>query len=113
LTADEESLSQALASIGRFLVEHPQRPWVSAPLYDDPLPLITMQMSSMLDMFSSRDEFTGLGLAASIAIGSELSDMPTFRHAYRLTELPMPVPFTELFRDWAAGRVEFATITAE
>lgn len=111
LTADEDILLQGLAAIGRFLAEHPQLPWVRAPLYDDPLPLITMQMTSMLDKFGTADEFTGLGLGAAIAIGSELSDMPTFRHAYRLSELPMPAQFRELFRNWAAGRVTFAEIT--
>jgi hypothetical protein len=82
-----------------------------APLYEDPLPLITMQMTSMLEKFRSPDELTGLGLAAAIAIGSELSDLPTFRRAYRLSDLPMPAQFRRLFRDWAAGRVEFAEIT--
>jgi hypothetical protein len=110
LTASEEILTRGLAAIGRFLVEHPQLPWVSAPLYDDPLPLITMQMTSMLDKFRKLDEFTGLGLAAAIAIGSELSDLPTFRHAYRMSELPMPAQFRKLFQDWAAGRIEFAEI---
>ncbi|MGH3249053.1 MAG: NACHT domain-containing protein [Trebonia sp.] len=111
LTAGEESLTQGLATIGRFLVEHPRVPWVRAPLYDEPLPLITMQMASMLEEFKKLDEFTGLGLAAAIAIGSELSEMPTFRHAYRLSELPMPTPFRMLFRDWTSERVEFAEIT--
>jgi hypothetical protein len=110
LTAGEEILIRALAVIGRFLVEHQQLPWVSAPLYDEPLPLITMQMTSMLDKFRELDEFTGLGLAAAIAIGSELSDLPTFRHAYRLSDLPMPAQFRRMFRDWAAGRIEFAEI---
>jgi hypothetical protein len=110
LTAGEEVLIRGLAAIGRFLVEHQQLPWVSAPLYDDPLPLITMQMSSLLDNFRELDEFTGLGLATAIAVGSELSDLPTFRHAYRLSDLPMPTQFRRLFRDWAAGRVEFAEI---
>jgi hypothetical protein len=111
LTADEETLMRALAAIGRFLAEHEQLPWVSANLYDEPLPLITMRMSSLLEMFKDRDEFTGLGLAAAIAIGSELSDLPTFKQAYRLSELPMPTRFRRLFKEWAAGRVEFVTIT--
>jgi hypothetical protein len=111
LTAGEEILIRGLAAIGRFLVEHQRLPWVRAPLYDEPLPLITMQMTSMLDKFRNLDEFTGLGLAAAIALGSELSDLPTFRHAYRLSELPMPARFRGLFRDWAAGRVELAEIT--
>jgi hypothetical protein len=111
LTADKETLMRALTAIGRFLAEHEQLPWVSAPLYDEPLPLITMRMSSLLEMFRDRDEFTGLGLAAAIAIGSELSDLPTFKQAYRLSELPMPTRFRLLFKEWAAGRVEFATIT--
>jgi hypothetical protein len=111
LTADEETLMRALTAIGRFLAEHEQLPWVSAPLYDEPLPLITMRMSSLLDMFRDRDEFTGLGLAAAIAIGSEFSDLPTFKQAYRLSELPMPARFRSLFTDWAAGRVEFAKVT--
>jgi len=111
LTADEETLMRALTAIGRFLMRHEQLPWVRGPLYDEPLPLIAMRMSSLLEMFRDRDEFTGLGLAAAIAIGSELSDLPTFKQAYRLSELPMPDRFRALFRDWAAGRVEFAKIT--
>jgi hypothetical protein len=111
LTADEEMLTRALAAIGRFLVEHDELPWVNAPLYAEPLPLITMRMSDLLAMFKDADQFTGLGLAAAIAIGSELSDLPTFKQAYRLSELPMPGQFRPLFRDWAAGRVEFAAIT--
>lgn len=111
LTADEETLMRALTAIGRFLAEHEQLPWVSVPLYDEPLPLITMRMSSLLEMFKDRDEFTGLGLAAAIAIGSELSDLATFKQAYRLSELPMPTRFRRLFKEWAAGRVEFAEIT--
>jgi NACHT domain len=111
LTADAEILMRALTAIGRFLAEHEQLPWVSTPLYDEPLPLITMRMSSLLEMFKDRGEFTGLGLAAAIAIGSELSDLPTFKQAYRLSELPMPARFRPLFKDWAAGRVEFAEIT--
>jgi hypothetical protein len=111
LTACDEILIRALAAIGRFLTEHQQLPWVRAPLYDEPLPLITMQMTSMLDTFRKLDEFTGLGLAAAIALGIELSDLPTFRHAYRLSELPMPARFRRLFQDWTAERVEFAEIT--
>jgi hypothetical protein len=111
LTADEGALIRALGAIGRFLVEHEERPWVRASLYDEPLPLITMRMSGLLAMFRDRDEFTGLGLAAAIALGSELSDLPTFKQAYRLSELPMPTRFRGLFKDWAAGRVEFAEIT--
>jgi hypothetical protein len=68
-------------------------------------------MTDLLAMFKDQDEFTGLGLAAAIAIGSELSDLPTFKQAYRLSELPMPARFRALFRDWAAGRVEFVEIT--
>jgi NACHT domain len=111
LTADEETLMRALTAIGRFLAQHEQLPWVSAPLYDEPLPLIAMRMSSLLEMFKDRDEFTGLGLAAAIAIGSELSDLPTFKQAYRLSELPMPDRFRAQFKDWAAGRVEFVKVT--
>jgi hypothetical protein len=111
LTVDQVALTRALAAVGRFLAEHEQLPWVSAPLYEEPLPLITVRMTDLLAMFKDQDEFTGLGLAAAIAIGSELSDLPTFKQAYRLSELPMPARFRALFRDWAAGRVEFVEIT--
>jgi hypothetical protein len=113
LAAGEETLIRALTAIGRFLTEHQQPPWVRASLYGDPLPLITMQMTSMLEEFSLLDEFTRLGLAAAIAIGNELSDLPTLRHSYRLSELPMPAPFRQLFRDWATGRVHFAEVIPE
>lgn len=113
LTADDENVSQAFAAIGRFLTGHPHLPWVSAPLYDDPLPLFTVQVPTLLDIFGGRDEFTGLGLAASIAIGSELSDTPTFRQVYRLTELPIPARFRKLFHDWTAGHVELAATTGK
>jgi hypothetical protein len=33
------------------------------------------------------------------AMREQLSDMPTFRYAYRLSELPMPARFRPLFRD--------------
>ncbi|HEY6491890.1 MAG TPA: NACHT domain-containing protein [Trebonia sp.] len=111
LGVGEGVLLEALADIGRFLAAHEQFPWVRAPLYDDPLPLITLPMSSLLDMSTGLDEFTGLGLAAAIAIGSELSDLATFMQAHRLSDLPMPARFRELFRDWAAGRIAFVEIT--
>jgi hypothetical protein len=122
LAADEETLMESLAggdespihelaAIGRFLVERPQLPWVRASLYDEQLPLITVQMASLLDMLRDLDEATGLGLAAAIAIGIELSDLPTSRQVYRLSKLPMPVPFRKLFRDWAVGDADFVKIT--
>ena len=108
---EDEILINALEAIGRFLMRHEQLPWLKAPLYDEPLP--ATMMTSMLDSVRYLDEFSGLGLAATIAIGTELSDLPASGEAYRLAELPMPVRFRRLFRDWTAGRVEFAEITSE
>jgi hypothetical protein len=111
LASDRPVLMRALAAIGHFLSEHEQVPWVRARLYEEPLPIITMPMSGLLDMSTGLDEFTGLGLAAAIAIGSELSELPTFMQAHRLSDLPMPARFRELFRDWGPGRTAFVEIT--
>jgi hypothetical protein len=59
------------------------------------------------------DEFAGLGVAAAIALGCELSNLRSLRRTYGLSEIPMPARFKELFQDWAAGLVDFVEILDE
>jgi NACHT domain len=102
---------EAIEAIGRFITAAPELPWVRAPLYDDALAPITWMTERLLDNFSPSDEFTGLGLAVAIAVGTELSDLlPPIRQTYRLPEWPMSKEFRQLFRDWAAGRVNFVEL---
>jgi hypothetical protein len=103
----------SLAAVGRFIAEHPRLPWVRAALYDAPLPTIVPGKGRLADGSGLLDEFAGLGVAAAIALGCELSNLRSLRRTYGLSEIPMPARFKELFQDWAAGLVDFVEILDE
>jgi NACHT domain len=129
---------QEFAAIGRYLASHPATPWVRTVSHDfsrpalDPLGISTGQ--SIL-----RDEEVTLGLAAVVCVSIELSGRTVWkeRNPHRLPEglamllfqyemtrrqrltsaalpdLPVPVQFKQVFRDWAVGRVDFVEIVPE
>ena len=101
---------QDLEAIGRFIAASPPLPWVRAPLYDKAYSPVNAERMPLPDRISTADPFTGLGVAATVAVRAELSDLPTSRAAYMLPELPMPDEFRPLFADWAAGRVDFVEV---
>ena len=53
------------------------------------------------------DELSGLGVAACIAICTEIGQYPRIS----LTRLPMPAKFRKLFQDWTAKQVHFVKFT--
>jgi hypothetical protein len=113
LEVTSPGIFEGLAAVGRFIGEHPRLPWVRAALYDGPLPTIATEKSDLSDEFGMLDEFAGLGVAAAIALGCELSSLRPLRRTYGLSEIPMPARFKELFQDWAGGRVDFVEIIDE
>src|ERR1700733_552130 len=59
-----------LASIGRYIVSHPARPWIRSRSHKMRALAMT-GLASVLDNLQSLDEFSGLGLAAAIAMQNE------------------------------------------
>jgi NACHT domain len=102
---DDEDDVDELATIGRHLVSNPALPWARADDYGYP-PYEDMSVPNS----STLDHYSGLGAAAAFAIDSELSPSSGARPDLSVS-LPMPAEFTSVFRDWAAGTVDFVEIT--
>jgi NACHT domain len=85
-----------LAAIGRHVIDHPDLPWVQCG--NSPDAGVSYHFNEGDRKF---DEVTGLGMAASAAICSEL----VRGYRWDLTTLPMPEKFRPLFAEWREGRI--------
>jgi hypothetical protein len=129
----------AAAAIGRYLANHGTLPWLKG---SPPTGLLSMgailgedyyyQLVDQIQL-TAVDEMERLGIIASACISYELigswssfaaptADSPVlFRYIanrrnstdYELEDLPVPDEFKKVFRDWAAGRIDFVDLGTE
>jgi NACHT domain len=92
----------AFASIGRHLSARHQQPWAHAECQVGGL-AIWDHVPENPDL----DNWSGLGVAASLAIHAEIGENPRIS----LAGLPMPAEFRKIFDDWTAGQVDFVEFT--
>jgi hypothetical protein len=126
-------LTDDLATFGRYLLDHPEPPWIEGPIESLEHYLLADDRdgSSKPGLTSSLSDPTAyLGAAAVVLIAVEsltTREMPTsqrnwrlgplsnlnnhltrrwnMRPSSRLTNLPVPDPFRKIFRDWADNKI--------
>jgi hypothetical protein len=125
----------AAAAIGRYLVADGGIPWVQGSPSVSNLGLDPhyYRLIEQIEL-ATLDETESLGVAAIACMGQELFarsgraflkitgySPPIFRYIatrmstadYELENLPVPDEFKKVFRDWAAGQVDFVKFLAE
>jgi hypothetical protein len=132
--ATEESMSEDFEAVGRFLIDHPDPPWLSVDLPSryEPVSLFGGDdFTPALDLFEAKDPVTYLGAAAAILIAAEMTKnrvlpeedslpLGAFSSLYPyimqrwghepdtyLPEIPVPDRFERLFRNWANQNIDF------
>ncbi len=103
---EENQLVSGLAAIGRHLVKHPALPWVRVHTRDCNLNLLRAYPPDPRIAF---DELSGLGFTAIYSVNCEIY----MEGRPQLRECPMPAGFSQLFDDWAEGRVDFVQVMGE
>jgi hypothetical protein len=87
-----------LAAVGQYVIDHPDLPWVQSR--NSPADGQSYDFTEGGGRFN---EVSGLGMAASAAICSEL----VRGYRWDLTTLPMPEKFRPLFAEWREERISF------
>jgi hypothetical protein len=131
--ASEESMTEDFTAVGRFLIGHPEPPWLSICLSSryEVVPLFSEDFAHPPALFRATNPTTYLGIAATILIITEmtrdrilpadsgrplgtLSDLYPYilrRWDYdqdaQLPELPVPEDFQHLFNAWANKTANF------
>ena len=132
--ASEETISEDFAAVGRFLVDHPDPPWLSIhfPSRYEPVSLFDKDdFTPGLSLFEAKDPIAYLGAAAAILIAAEITrhrilpeegdlSLGAFSSLYpyislrwgnegvsQLPQLPVPERFQYLFRTWATRNIDF------
>jgi NACHT domain len=139
--ASEESMSEDFAAVGRFLIDHPDPPWLSIYLPSRYEPVSLFGGGDVFipspGHFEAKEPIIYLGAAAAILIAAEMTRNRTlpeedglplgaFSSLYpyilqrwghtqdtHLAELPIPEHFQRLFKTWAAQDTDFIRYSAD
>jgi hypothetical protein len=129
----------AAAAIGRYLADHSSLPWIKGSLPMEMVSVADLDEDYYFNQLVGRiqltavDEMESLGIAASACMGYELlghrwsfagprPDSPVLfgyianrsnSADYELGDLTVPDEFKKVFRDWAAGQVNFVDLATE
>ena len=132
--ASKESMSEDFAAVGRFLIDHPDPPWLSIYVPSRYEPISLFDKNDFIPgsyLFETKDPIIYLGVATAILIAAEMtqnrilpeegeSPLGAFSSLYpyillrwgyeqdnQLPELPVPGQFQRLFLAWANQRTDF------
>lgn len=139
--ASEESMSEDFEAVGRFLIDHPNPPWLSVnlPSRYEPVSLFGGgdDFTPAPGLFETKDPIVYLGVAAAILIAAEMTrnrilpgegglPLGAFSGLYpyilqrwgheqdtQLPEIPIPDRFQRLFRTWATQNIDFIRCSAD
>lgn len=96
--------------VGTYIEKHPIPPWVRTNMHQ-PMPRLD-SLTAWAESRREGDEVINLGLAAVLAVGSELSGRRMLRRL-TLAEAGIPSSFKTLFRNWAKNKVNFVEVRGE
>jgi NACHT domain len=115
--------TDATAAIGHYLLRHKALPWVRGRYVSDYLAsdwierIIVDLVDGLPDnaQLKKLDEAGKLGVTATLCILVEIGQLSARDRSYyvALPGLAIPVELREVFRDWAAGRVNFVEFVDE
>jgi len=93
-------------AVGKYLVDHPDLPWASGP--PDRFNSIANRIDELTT--ANLDSFSSLGAAASYAVNAEFRGLERAPLGLAIQKLSVPSQFRQLFRDWAAGKVNLVEL---
>jgi hypothetical protein len=138
--ASEESISEDFAAVGRFLIDHPNPPWLTIYLPSRYEPVSLFGGDDFIPSpghFETKDSTVYLGATAAILIAAEMTRDRTLpeesgnplgafsslypyillrwghKQATQLPQLPIPGHFDRVFRNWATQDTDFIRYSAD